>query len=410
MREYIDRAHRLCLLAVVPHETNDFRPHLLRPHRTARYLVAFTAMKFIVFGLVALLPVSIFASSEAVQVQERELTQLVNAERAAVGVPPLAEDARLVRSAGEKSGDMIERQYFAHTNDDGEGPGYFASRVGYPYSIIGENLAMGFVSAKDIVDAWRQSPLHARNMQEPAFADTGLSVVGGTYGGAPTIFVTQHFGRQRQVAPTPSAAPIPTEVGTARVAVGGQKIIPPQRANKETTAHAMVQVQSASLAWSAHGNAQTTVTAKANIAGTVARAQVTVRGETIPLERAMGEESAYTGTATLPESPEKIFRVVVPATLSVTDSSGEGTVQDVLWEAPAIVLPSLVGRYAQAKKLLPETFGPIFSFSGTIFGIGFFVFAIAWLVNLLVEIRRQHLDLLVPGGALVLLLGWFWLV
>lgn len=412
MREHIDHANHLCRIAFVPHEENAFRPHILHPKRTVGYLIAFTVMKVIVLGLVVVLPASIFASTEAVQVQERELVRLVNAERAAVGVPPLADDVRLDQSSKAKSADMFERQYFAHVNSDGEGPGRFASRAGYPYSIIGENLAMGFVAAEDIVSAWRQSPLHARNMQEAAFADTGLSVIGGTYLGTPTMFVTQHFGKQRLAAATGSTTvagdvtretPASMPTPTAR-----PNPVQPKRApeNTETDAH----VRSASLEWRANGDAQTAVTAKANIVGAVVHAQVTVRGETIPLERVTGTPNAYAGTATLPESSEDVFRVVVPATLSVTDASGQGTTQDVPWEAPAIVSPSLTVKYAQAKTLLPETFGPVFSVARTVYGIAFMIFALAWLVNLLVEIRRQHLDLLVPGGALVLLLAFYWMV
>lgn len=412
MREYIDHANRLCRIAFVPHEENAFRPYVLHPKRTVGYLIAFSVMKVIVLGLVVVLPASIFASTEAVQVQERELVRLVNAERAAIGVPPLADDVRLAQSSRAKSADMFERQYFAHTNGDGEGPGRFASRAGYPYSIIGENLAMGFVAAEDIVSAWRQSPLHARNMQEAAFADTGLSVVGGTYYGTPTMFVTQHFGKQRlAVATDPTAVAgdvtreMPANVPAPAVR---PKLAQPQRVadNAETGAH----VQSASLEWRASGDAQTEVIAKATIAGPVANAQVTVRGETIPLEHIPETQDAYVGTATLSEPSEDVFRVVVPATLSVTDASGQGTTQDVPWEAPAVVTPSLMVKYTQAKTLLPQTFGPVLSAVRTVYGIAFVIFALAWLVNLLVEIRRQHLDLLVPGGALVLLLAFYWMV
>lgn len=410
MQEYVDHAHRLCRIAFVPHEENAFRPHILHPKRTVGYLIAFSVMKAIVLGAVVVLPSSIFAAPEAVQVQEHELVRLVNAERAAVGVPPLVDDARLAQSSRAKSADMFERQYFAHTNSDGEGPGRFASRAGYPYRIIGENLAMGFVAAEDIVSAWRQSPLHARNMQEAAFADTGLSVVGGTYYGTPTMFVTQHFGKQRlAVATGPAAAAGAVTRGTpANGPAERPKLAQPQRIadNTETSAH----VQSASLEWRANGDARTEVTAKANIAGPVANAQVTVRGETIPLAHIPETQDAYVGTAILSEPSEDVFRVVVPATLSVTDTSGAGTIQDVSWESPAVVAPSLVTKYARAKTLLPETFGPVLGVARTVYGVAFVIFALAWLINFLVEIRRQHIDLLVPGGALVLLLAFYWMV
>lgn len=58
------------------------------------------------------------------------------------------------------------------------------------------------------------------------------------------------------------------------------------------------------------------------------------------------------------------------------------------------------------RALLPQTLGPILHTSRNITLAAFAIFALAWVINLLIEIRRQHLDLIVPGGVLVMLLGF----
>ncbi|MBI4434024.1 CAP domain-containing protein [Candidatus Uhrbacteria bacterium] len=386
MRASLNHVRRLCIHAFVPHAGNQYRPHALHPRRTLGYAISFAAMKGVLLALVTLLPLGIFAAPEAIAVREQELAALVNQVRAAADLPSLHADARLTRSATAKSADMVERQYFDHVNADGAGPEYFATEARYPYSVIGENLAMGFVAAATIVDAWQQSPAHARNLRDPLFADAGFGIVSGTYRGAPTLFIAQHLGRPKRSTPptTPAppadAAPAPTS-GTVRAA---------------------------SVAWRPRGKA-TAVVATAQITGAVMNPAVTIRGTTIPLEPVAHTPEAYVGRAVLPDAPTKVFRVVVPPTLSLTTSAGDTVARPIPWEDPAILRPSFAEKYAQANALLPKTLGPIRTSTRILFGAGFVLFALAWLVNLMVEIRRQHLDLLVPGGALVIFLALLWM-
>lgn len=419
MHEYIDHVQRLCRIAVVPHVDNAYRPHLLHPRRTVRYVAAFTVMKMIVLVAVVLLPAGIFAAPEAIHAQEEEIFRIVNGARAASGIAVLHADDRLTASAFAKSADMFARQYFAHVNEDGEGPGTFVSRTAYPYSVIGENLAMGFVTASDVVEAWRQSPAHAHNMLDAMFEDSGVRVLAGTYRGEPTVFIAQHFGRQLRSATagalsgalasrastgvdsaaSPSATgatPIAQDVGVQEAAQGEQEPTP--------------RVRAATLTWDELSSGETLVAATAVVDGSVASVRVHIADSEMTLGRTDETSNVFQGTATLVSPPEEVFRVVVPGSLAITDAGGTETLQTIPWEAPAIVRPSFGEKYTQAKRLLPETFGPTYRFARFIFAIAFIIFALAWLVNLLVEIRRQHLDLLVPGGALVLLLAVYWWV
>ncbi|MDO8424935.1 MAG: CAP domain-containing protein [bacterium] len=432
MRTYLDHAHHLCRLAVIPHAENDYRPHILHPKRTVRYIAAFSVMKIVVLGLVVLLPASIFAAPEAVQMQEQELIRLVNDVRVASGADALTADARLAQSAYTKSADMAARQYFAHTNADGEGPDTFAARAGYPYSVIGENLAMGFVSAHEVVSAWQRSPTHAQNIRDALYEDTGVSVVGGTFHGEPTVFMAQHFGRERHNTTATTAIVLPpTESASAAVAdkveidttadESGKKMVAlpvvtqppfaiPEENVRVTTTPEQPTTQSTTLTWTRADNNITEVTAIAHIAGPIVGARAQVHGSDIPLFLRAETTDIYTGTANIDAPPEDIFRVVIPGTLSITSADGNTVEQSIPWASPLVARPSFGMKYAQAKTLLPQTFGPTLRASQFVFAIAFIIFALAWVTNLVIEIRRQHLDLLIPGGALVLLLGIFWLV
>ncbi|WP_223809142.1 CAP domain-containing protein [Nocardiopsis listeri] len=92
-----------------------------------------------------------------------EVVNLVNSERSANGCEPVHVDDRLTAAAQEHSDDMAARDYMAHENPDGVGPGERASRHGYD-SWGAENVAKGQQSAEQVMDAWMNSEGHRRNI------------------------------------------------------------------------------------------------------------------------------------------------------------------------------------------------------------------------------------------------------
>ncbi|AFR09072.1 CAP domain-containing protein [Nocardiopsis alba] len=91
------------------------------------------------------------------------VVNLVNEERAAQGCDPVHVDGRLTAAAQEHSEDMAARDYMAHDNPDGEGPGDRARRHGYS-SWGAENVAKGQSSAEQVMEAWMNSPGHRANI------------------------------------------------------------------------------------------------------------------------------------------------------------------------------------------------------------------------------------------------------
>ncbi|MFE7033776.1 CAP domain-containing protein [Streptomyces sp. NPDC057621] len=120
-----------------------------------------------------------------------EVLALTNAERAAAGLPPLADDPLLTRAAQAHSADMVARAFYSHTAPDGSEPWDRAAAAGSPRRTIGENIACGQRSPAEVVRGWMDSPGHRANILKPAFTHLGVGFAGG---GSAGTYWTQLFG------------------------------------------------------------------------------------------------------------------------------------------------------------------------------------------------------------------------
>ncbi|MFF3488320.1 CAP domain-containing protein [Streptomyces sp. NPDC002701] len=120
-----------------------------------------------------------------------EVLALTNAERAAAGLPPLAEDPLLTRAAQAHSADMVTRAFYSHTSPDGSEPWHRAAAAGSTRRTIGENIACGQRSPAEVVRGWMDSPGHRANILKPAFTHLGVGFAGG---GPAGTYWTQLFG------------------------------------------------------------------------------------------------------------------------------------------------------------------------------------------------------------------------
>jgi uncharacterized protein YkwD len=91
----------------------------------------------------------------------------VNAQRAAKGLPPLAEHPLLRAIAAAHSADMARRDRLDHTGGDGSSPWERMDRVGYRYRTASENVAWGQTSPEQVVGDWMTSPGHRANVLGP---------------------------------------------------------------------------------------------------------------------------------------------------------------------------------------------------------------------------------------------------
>ncbi len=127
--------------------------------------------------------------SNAASFAQQVLT-LTNAERANVGLAALTWDNTLAQVAGDHACDMIVRNFFAHTNPDGQNVGDRATAAGYTWIAIGENLAAGHQTPAAAVAGWMNSPGHKANILNASFTALG---VGYREGGSLARYWVQVF-------------------------------------------------------------------------------------------------------------------------------------------------------------------------------------------------------------------------
>ncbi len=101
-------------------------------------------------------------------------------------VGPVSWNTELETAAYWHAKDMVEKKYFSHVSLDGRklmdrvsATGYSTS--GYKSYSIGENIAQGQRSIKEVMDAWVKSEAHCKNLMAPAFKDMGVAIVGNYY-------------------------------------------------------------------------------------------------------------------------------------------------------------------------------------------------------------------------------------
>ncbi|MEM8926177.1 MAG: M12 family metallopeptidase [Actinomycetota bacterium] len=141
---------------------------------------------------------------------QQEILALVNQERAAVpNCPALQLNAQLNVAADAHSEDMLANDYFSHTDLQGGKPWDRAAAAGYGGRGIGENIALGYRSAADVMNGWMNSPGHRANILNCSYRDLGVGYANGgaSSRGARPIYWTQLFG-------TGSGAPTPTTTTT----------------------------------------------------------------------------------------------------------------------------------------------------------------------------------------------------
>lgn len=101
----------------------------------------------------------------------------LNVYRARDGLAPLRWNAALARAAGAHARDMAQNGNFTHVGSDGASLGARASRAGYRWQRIGENIAGGQASPETVVDDWMDSEGHRANILEPDYREAGIGHV-----------------------------------------------------------------------------------------------------------------------------------------------------------------------------------------------------------------------------------------
>ncbi len=132
---------------------------------------------------------------------EREVLDLVNAERRAAGLPALEISEPLAASARWFARDMAEQGYFAPDHATYHDVGGrlvqvcdWSTRIAFfstGWSALAENIASGGATPRQVVAGWLGSPPHRAKILDRGFSETG---VGYWSGGPQGSYWVEDFG------------------------------------------------------------------------------------------------------------------------------------------------------------------------------------------------------------------------
>ncbi|WP_460195084.1 CAP domain-containing protein [Thermosynechococcus sp. FA-CM-4201] len=110
--------------------------------------------------------------------------QLVNRDRQLNGLPPLVADELLTEAAQRHAEDMLKRQYFSHTNPEGQSPMdrfiALGGRGGVGENIMEQKGTPGLVLNYKLIErfqkGWMYSEGHRQNILRPEFTRFGFGI------------------------------------------------------------------------------------------------------------------------------------------------------------------------------------------------------------------------------------------
>jgi uncharacterized protein YkwD len=119
-----------------------------------------------------------------------EVVDLTNEQRRVNGCGDVTAHEQLAAASTGHSQDMADRQYFDHTSPEGATFTDRAAAQNYHHA-VGENIALGYHTADDVMAAWMASEGHRANILNCQAASVGVGVGESDDG---TLYWTQVFG------------------------------------------------------------------------------------------------------------------------------------------------------------------------------------------------------------------------
>lgn len=188
----------------LPHASNNHRPKLL--HYDSLLIVAGVVFlaTFLLSSVKQHDPMVLGAYTD---ISTQDLLLATNQQRLNAGLAPLVLNQQLSNAAYAKAIDMFKKNYWAHIAPDGTTPWDFIKATGYQYVYAGENLARGYPTPQDVVNAWMASPSHRANVLSKDYQDVGFAVQEDTLTGEKnTILVVEMFGGTKSLTAKPGVS------------------------------------------------------------------------------------------------------------------------------------------------------------------------------------------------------------
>lgn len=161
-----------------------------------KFLIFFALFIFLFNSLVGIDLTVAQSGEDAILIEN--LLREHNKERRNAGVQELKISPVLSNSAFNKALAMQKSNCWSHYCPDGKSPWEFFQEEGYQYLYAGENLAEGFYSVRELMQAWMNSITHRNNILKAEYKEVGFGIVYGAFQSNPNnIVIAVHFGTNR---------------------------------------------------------------------------------------------------------------------------------------------------------------------------------------------------------------------
>lgn len=100
------------------------------------------------------------------------VVELVNAERAKVGLAPLALEENITEAAQVRAAETVKS--FSHTRPDGRHFSTALTEAGVSYRGAGENIAWGQKTPEQVMEGWMNSEGHRANILNEKYTSIGV--------------------------------------------------------------------------------------------------------------------------------------------------------------------------------------------------------------------------------------------
>jgi uncharacterized protein YkwD len=151
------------------------------------------------------------AQADAIGMEMLRLVNEVRAQPRTCGMekfaaaPPLQLSAQLNFVALIHARDMAGRGHMSHEGSDGSNVAQRATRTGYQWRAVAENVAMGQETPAEALASWISSPGHCVNVMSPKYTEMGVAFADNPESRAGTYWA-QVFGLPRQGRPAKSSS------------------------------------------------------------------------------------------------------------------------------------------------------------------------------------------------------------
>ena len=108
---------------------------------------------------------------------ESEAFKLLNQTRAKYGRTSLSCDLKALTVARAHSQDMCTRNYFSHTNKQGQRPWDRLRAGGVQFSAAGENIAYGYATPQAVTNGWMNSSGHKKNILSTSWTRAAIGMI-----------------------------------------------------------------------------------------------------------------------------------------------------------------------------------------------------------------------------------------